>query len=58
VRQRGEHSFLAVGEGLLPICVLWCLLRIFHEDIEVAIIVEDSGIQQLVFHFAAICAVC
>ena len=34
--------------------VLRRLLGILHEDIEVAIVVEDTGIQQLVLHVATI----
>ncbi len=30
------------------------LLGIFHKDIEVAIVIEDSGIQQLIFHVATV----
>src|SRR5271169_564962 len=34
--------------------VLWSLLGILDEDIEVAVAVENARIQQLVFHLAAV----
>src|SRR5271156_4971497 len=44
----------AIGDADLDEEVLSRVLGIFHKNIEVAIFVEDSGIQEFIFHVATI----
>jgi len=44
----------AIGQADLDEDVFRRLLRIFHKDVEITILVENAGIEQLVLHVAAV----
>ena len=46
----------AVGNGDLHQDVLRAVLGVFDENVEIAIVVEDAGVEQLVLHFVATAA--